>query len=174
MKNNHNNILKFGYYKLFRLSNIKQFFRNMKFAYQRITKGYCEPDVWDMDVYLQYLLPDMLRELAETTHGWPQSKEFPNFEDWQEYLREIALHFENSREDNSTEIEREEDEAFEKILKYREGLSLEESIDFKSNPEYQKLQKDWLELTKQVSQMREREKNKAFDKMRNHFFSLWD
>lgn len=50
------NILKFGYspwkYPSNWFENIRQFFRNIKFAYQRVTRGYADPDIWDFDSYL--------------------------------------------------------------------------------------------------------------------------
>ena len=49
------NLFTYGYYPGTPFQNIKQFFRNIKFCFQRCIKGYCDKDVWDMDIYLTYL-----------------------------------------------------------------------------------------------------------------------
>ena len=116
----------------------------------------------------------MIKELADISHGWPQSEKFSEYEDWQKYLKEIALHFENCREEGSTELEKKENEAFEKLQEFRNKYQSREWLTISENPKYQKLNNDWFDLVKQVSQMREQEKNIAFDMLKEVFFSLWD
>ena len=58
------NILKFGYgTPRHIIHNFCQFLRNIKFAYQRVTRGYCDADVWDLDQYLSALLYKTLHQL---------------------------------------------------------------------------------------------------------------
>ncbi len=45
--------------------------RNIKFAYQRIRYGYCDSDVWSIDYWFLKVMPGMLQQLKETTHGYP-------------------------------------------------------------------------------------------------------
>lgn len=100
------NILKFGYspwkYPSNWFGNIKQFFRNIKFAYQRITRGYADPDIWDFDSYLSKIIINGSRHLADTTHGYPMmllnNKTINSPEKWTEYLYEMASHFEKGME----------------------------------------------------------------------------
>lgn len=58
--------------------------------YQRATRGVCDYDVWNLDGYLLELIPQALRLLAETTHSYPGSPDFPRFEDWQKWLCDTA------------------------------------------------------------------------------------
>lgn len=45
------NVFHFGYSHKFTLWNIKNFFRTLKWAWQRATKGYCDWDRWDLDFF---------------------------------------------------------------------------------------------------------------------------
>ena len=50
---------------------VKQFFRDIKYSHQRITKGYCDKDLWDISDWFLKLMPDMLAEYKKTRHGSP-------------------------------------------------------------------------------------------------------
>ena len=45
------------------LAKIKHFFKCVKWSKQRITRGYCDCDVWEMFSFLQTLISDMLQTL---------------------------------------------------------------------------------------------------------------
>lgn len=64
-----------------------------KWMRQRVTRGFADVDIWNMDMYLLDLLPAMLKQHADNTHGWPQSEQFPEFEDWTNYLHNITNKF---------------------------------------------------------------------------------
>ncbi len=49
----------------------KRWRRNLKFAYQRIKYGYCDSDVWSIDVWFLNVMPGMLQQLKDTTHSYP-------------------------------------------------------------------------------------------------------
>lgn len=51
------------------LAKIKHFFKCVKWSKQRITRGYCDCDVWEMFSFLQTLIPDMLQTLKDTRTG---------------------------------------------------------------------------------------------------------
>lgn len=53
------------------LAKIKHFFKCVKWSKQRITRGYCDRDVWEMFSFLQTLIPDMLQTLKDTRTGSP-------------------------------------------------------------------------------------------------------
>lgn len=61
--------------------------RDVLFAWQRLTRGWDDRSLWSLDHYVCRTLGAQLTQLAETTHGWPQSDEYPTFEDWQTALR---------------------------------------------------------------------------------------
>lgn len=45
--------------------------RNIKYSFQRATKGYCDKDLWDIDNWFMNLMPDMLQQFKDTKHGSP-------------------------------------------------------------------------------------------------------
>lgn len=63
---------------------------NLRWFVQRGRKGYSTHDTWSLDYYILRWLPDALDQLANEAHGWPQSDEFPEFEDWTQWLRDMA------------------------------------------------------------------------------------
>ena len=75
-------------------SNIKQFFRHFKWAWQRAIKGYCDYDCFALDDYYLKLLPATLLSLAENSHGYPDK--YGAFENWQTKIREIATMLEEA------------------------------------------------------------------------------
>lgn len=62
---------------------IKNFFRKIKFAFQRVKRGFSDYDVWDIDMWFCKTVPAMLERLAETTHGYPHQF-------WQAYNIDVA------------------------------------------------------------------------------------
>ena len=59
--------------------------------YQRITKGYCESDLFSLDEHLLDLLPAMIRDFRDNIYSYPGEY---GFEGWKNYLTEMANHFE--------------------------------------------------------------------------------
>ena len=70
---------------------IKFYFGTLKCAWQRMTKGYCYRDVYDLSEFYIELFSASLKELSETTHGYPL--DFKDMETWRDYLKEMAEHF---------------------------------------------------------------------------------
>ncbi|MBE5905017.1 MAG: hypothetical protein E7275_12150 [Pseudobutyrivibrio sp.] len=44
---------------------------NIKYAYQRAHYGYCDRDIWNIDYWFLKVMPAMLEQFKETTHGYP-------------------------------------------------------------------------------------------------------
>ena len=57
-----------------------------KHAFQRLNRSWDDTATWSLDHHLTLTLGNQLKHLAETTHGWPQSEKYPEFEDWQKAL----------------------------------------------------------------------------------------
>lgn len=53
------------------IENVKLFFRQIKWAWQRVHRGYSDFDVSETDVWFNLVVPDMLRDFAETTESIP-------------------------------------------------------------------------------------------------------
>lgn len=93
------NVFKMYYYKKrFIFKNIKQFLYNLKYAWQRITRGYADCDVYNLDWFLEQVLKGALIKLANTTYSYPDTYE--NLESWQEDLKRISELVDLSNVDN--------------------------------------------------------------------------
>lgn len=95
------NVFKYGYDSWSRPANwghnFANFFRNIKRAWSRATKGYCDWDVWDLDSYFATMMRDAIRALANTTHSYPFRYEEDGhemtYEEWIQHLNGIADNF---------------------------------------------------------------------------------
>jgi hypothetical protein len=65
---------------------IREPFLRLKWAYQRITRGYSDFDCYDLAHFYGKMICETLAHLSVNTHGYPQSEEYPTFESWQEAL----------------------------------------------------------------------------------------
>lgn len=167
MKNNLN-VFKYNSFSRNPFKVISQFFRNIRYAYQRATKGYCERDVWNLDYFYLKLFYSTLRELADTTHGYPAEFEDPEL--WSAMLREIAEHFNNANEDTvDFPLAKETDELHEKMLEFDIF-----SDKTKEDPRYQELREAWFDKVKELANFRVLEKNIGFELLKKYFFDLWD
>lgn len=84
----------FSYSKRYYLTHPWKWFHDIyvgiKNFWHRGRTGWAWVDLWNTDDYIGQLLPNMLKELATRSHGWPESEEHPTFEDWQLELRIMA------------------------------------------------------------------------------------
>lgn len=44
---------------------------NIRYSWQRIVKGYCDKDLWNIDYWFMRVVPDMLQRFKDTKHGSP-------------------------------------------------------------------------------------------------------
>jgi len=177
---NNLNVFSYGYYNWrCPLRNIKQFFRNIKYAYQRATRGFCDQDAWSLDSFYSELFYQTLNHLAENAYGSPYELEL---EEWQAILKEMAQHFYNSQEFGGSAINKEVAELSEKMHSYITNIKLVKVSDNASKMEYEysdeeaynKAKNAWLAKEKEASEYRQAEKDKACDMLKKYFFNLWD
>lgn len=96
------------------IKHIARWSRNLKHAYQRIHYGYCERDVWSIDWWFLNVVPNMLEDLKDSTHGYPSTPddfsqvfadsdttEITNegMRKWKEILSEMVFLFREANED---------------------------------------------------------------------------
>lgn len=87
--------------------NVKNFFRCIKYSIQRIIKGYCDYDIWNLDSYMATSIGTMLVDLSENSTSYPM--EYKNSKDWEKelYLAGASLYYsieENDFEKNPYEL----------------------------------------------------------------------
>ena len=105
------NIFSFGIYShnpRWWLHNIKQFFKNIKYAWQRATRGFSDPDWWEFDSYLSRIISGGLKTLDKNRHGFPtelysQLGEEDGNQEWSKILSEISAKMEKYERLKSSE-----------------------------------------------------------------------
>jgi hypothetical protein len=75
------------------LYKIPGFFRSLKWAYQRATRGYADCDVWNIDMWFLSVMPDMLKQLESCGNSYPYDMTPTG---WRATLREMARCFEEA------------------------------------------------------------------------------
>lgn len=89
----------YGHHPRWWFSNIKQFFKNIKYAWQRATRGFADPDWWEFDSYLSQTISGCLKEFNKKRNGFPSELYFQLGENagdkkWSEILTKIAENME--------------------------------------------------------------------------------
>lgn len=133
--------------------NIKNFFRNIKYARQRAVYGFCDADVWNLDYHLLTLLRETLYHLAKNHHTYPLSYDSP--EEWEKELILTAKDFYFSIEDNYEN-------------KYW-GLFFENDFD-----NLEELFEKGRERGIEIAQAAEERRQRALDWVVKNFSRLWD
>lgn len=72
---------------------IKGVFKDLKWAWQRATKGYSDYDRYDIDFWFLKTIVPMLREFNEKTYSHPYNM---TPEEWHDIIEEMAQHFEQA------------------------------------------------------------------------------
>lgn len=98
------NVFKYGWmpwrHPLNWWGNIKLFFRQFKWAWQRATRGFADCDVWNLDSSILNYLSGTLKHLSEIAAGWPGNEQFPKYSDWTGFLKEMSEKFAAANESN--------------------------------------------------------------------------
>ena len=148
---------------------IKRFFRKLKWAYQRATKGYCEFDVWDMSMWFIDVVPNMLEDLANNGHGYPGNSQFDTFEKWSTYLKDLADKFRQADEDYCEERNLYEDEFNKRVDEALKQDALRVNVfcddDFSHN---------YFKEEVRIQDVRNGYLDEAFENFRKVFWELWD
>jgi hypothetical protein len=127
------------------LRGIKNFFRWVKWSWQRAFRGWADCDVWSVDSYLSEIIPPMIERLNRITHGYPADLEGGE-KKWGEILTKIQQGFEASRRIRNLDN-------WEKDTPWSD----EDVKSFKQADD-----KDFERM------------NEGLELFKEHFFSLWD
>ena len=111
-------------------SNIKQFFRSIKYAWQRATRGFSDPDWWEFDSYLSQTISGCLKEFDKKRHGFPSELYFQLGDEagnkkWSEILLKIAENmdmYEKVKTENKKESERLWNDAFDLLKEWHDNM----------------------------------------------------
>lgn len=183
---------------------LNQFLRDIKYCFQRITKGYSDIDVWNMNDWFLEIIPSMLEELKETANGTPSSLangtdetyargDKDGFEKWKRILGEMAYLFRESYEKTcekknpyAEEYDRASDQFTTKYGLFGEQFKTPEEIEkervhgyntmhtMEELPEYKDICEKHWNEEKKLKAYRNERKDKAFELFSKWFWDLWD
>lgn len=133
---------------------IKLFFKSIKWAFQRMKRGYSDEDCWAIDYYLCEILPPMLRSLKDSSgcpteyyqvKEWKSEERNPNCIKWHEALEEMAQGFEAGIELNEVNYM---DEIIEngKVKSYKYNKQKHEELKSKLNKGLKLFSENFLSL----------------------------
>lgn len=159
MKNELNVMFTNPYYRWYRIDKIIiNLFRDIQCAYQRITKGYCFRDTWEISNWFLEIMPNMLTDLKNNCHGY-----FGNSQE--EYEAMLDKMIECFKEANQRTCSM-KNEYYDTFPHYWESdnLTKEEKIN----------QKKWFDKENEISKYQQQKLNEGLELFNNHFNELWD
>lgn len=155
---------------------VAHLFRNIKYAWQRATKGYCLTDAWNMDDYLLHLIPNLLRELINDPAGaYPGSPPFDSREKWTSWLWEMVERFEKLQVDWSEKYN-EWDSEYDRLLalhRFKEFVDDGIRIRYDDSEELEEVRKKWLARIKELREKQEMETRDVFAELAKYYYALW-
>lgn len=174
------NVFSYSHRKLYYLNHPIKFiietYYNVRAAWWRVTRGFAPRDVWNMDNWLIYILPPMLRYLAEYAAAYPFNKEFPDEEAWHEWLTNLASTLELTWDEN-WEGQNEYQEAFDtREVRHTRVENPDGSITV--TPYFTKEQKEinerYFEREKELYEQQIDIQKDALKSLIQHLELLWD
>ena len=197
------NVFKYGYNTWKRprnwLPNIRQFFRTMRYAWDRATKGYCRWDLWDLQDFHTDLIIESLEDFKKDAKGYPARLD-PEFDNpsyptgvvpdegdepsigsikWNEILDEIILHFKNFRDSEDVHPNPFEEAWFARMEELRENGVNEQGYHYTRTREEDMteddkvLQENWLQAEIECAKWKQDELEKGMKLMAEWYQDLW-
>lgn len=146
--------------------NISLLFRTIKWSIQRITKGYCDADLWSLYSYYLNIFYNTLKDFSKNLHGAPCEffdEENDSVEPWVNYLTKMYQCFYNANEENEVYKNEYWDEEYNNLLEY----GFNNKINTLNN-------KNWFKRENEICNLRNEDLRTGLDMMKNVFFNLWD
>lgn len=157
--------------------NVKRFFRCIKYSIQRITRGYCDQDIWNLNNSISVYLTSTIRHLAKHHWGYPgrSGERGETDEDWTKCLNGIADMFEWSSEDSDF-FENPYEEAHDAIIEncHNNQNFDNRRISFVYTPEEKKIIDKYKVCLQTQYKMRQYCLKEAFKELNEIYYYLWD
>lgn len=167
--------------------------KRIKYAYERVTKGYCRSDVIHLTRYLMHLIPDMTEMSYDLMMGseafFPHDPDDKYFIERKRWMKEMNYYFRESEEESCLrknpydgEFHRLEEVFEKKYGEFGEKLCTPEELETgrrhrftiysAPDPVMKEIAKRWLSTSFELDEYRERCAQKAVNLMGEHFFEL--
>lgn len=144
------------YYLIHPVKFIRALFRNVKRAFQRAGRGFCDLDVWEMFTWFQDVVPKMLYQLADKGSGMANG--FSSEDEWQNHLKKIADLIYSTSDKES--MKRNQYDRKSASFMNENGLI---EVDY-----------SYYSRQKEIQEENAKRIEEAFEMLSKVFFSLWD
>lgn len=145
---------------------IREFFRDLRYAHQRIRRGYCDRDIYSIYDWFLGIMPTMLEQFRDDLHGCPsmpssiaqrmvindEDKESDDMKEWVGVLNRMIFLLREADE-----------EACSRKNPYTEELE-----------EYRNLGESYMKAERELAQYRTDCKDEALSLFTTWFYDLWD
>lgn len=174
------------------VKKIEWYFRCIKWSFQRIKWGFCDRDLWNIDSYLQELIPNMLQKYKDTRSASPISlsdnygneDEIPNdtcHKNWDEILTkmiflwressEVTCSFKNEFEDAHMKDYEEYCNKYDSQEVRKSGAYVPSMSEL---DEYKELTTKYEAREQEIYNYRVKCLEEAMDMLKKYYFYLWD
>ena len=168
---------RFRYYIRHPIKFFREVKDNLENTHKRITRGWAYSDVWGMEEWFYDVIPDMLDCLADRSHGYPGNEEFPTYESWAKYLRNIANDLRLCSEESADKM----NEYYEDYLHSFESDRLTEEdengnlhVNLRHTPEGEEVAKKYFARCKEIEVEQEAIREEAFARLGRVLPLIWD
>lgn len=167
------------YYLLHPWKFVRECWHNLQNAWFRATRGIAPVDLWSFDTHLSNLIPYGLNWLADNSHGWPQSEEFPEYVDWACSLRELAAKWQHAFCDMTDYMkENEYNESFHSLsaslTHHEKGEDGFWRTYIEETPEYLELRDKYFARMSELDEKYKQLQHECWVSLEKVFPSLWD
>ncbi len=155
------------------MNKVKELKNKIKWALQRVKRGYSDYDVYDVDMWFLDIMPRMLEQLKNTTHSAPL---LPNtttetcHEEWKKILDRMIFLLHDMNEDTCSFKNKYEEDYF----KYLDETSFEQRNDRDFDKQYDELRNNYFGQEKIKAIHMNLRKQEFFDMFCKYFYDLWD
>lgn len=197
-------------YSAFLLSSVRDYFRNKEFdkipgevfrdlkcCVQRIKKGFCYRDIWNIDDWFMNVIPDMIEEFRNTTHSFPSrflKDDVSNNKEeidrasakWKAILSRMAFLFREANEETCQKKNPYDEEYSIVLHKFIECFGINGKWVKKKDgtrvfihdlcdiPKYRRLDENYHRVEKELYEYRSNCLKKAMSMFVEYFSDLWD
>lgn len=159
-------------------SNIRYFFRTIKWGWQRATKGYSDYDTFDLDIYYSRLMIASLSQFRAETRGYPGYMD--DIEEWYAILDKIIFLLKQANEDEQLEEKNELEEWYDEYLETK-PFTMTEVANGKAtrislaelDEETKEKRSQYFKREDELYEIRKQKRKEAFELLAEYFGHLW-
>lgn len=148
------------YYLTHPIDFFAHYWRDLKCAYERATKGYCFRDLWSIDDWFLNVFPMMLQDFNKTRIGHPGNL---TEKEWNAIIEDMIISFTNADEEQTDYINKYQKE-YDKIFRWDNNYTNKEK----------ELQEHFYNEEHKKFEYRKHNLQKGFQLLNKWFFALWD